>query len=249
VNSYEAKLHRALEPQDPEVQRLPLVALEGRLGAHAEQRRAQRGRLRDRIDQQQSEGGSVKGLMVHVLRSARLGDCTNGGVSSKVDAVVLVGPGIDPVFEAREDMPALYLGEYMGRKIVTPEPLNGRALGGVSGKWWMFGGNFIYSSDSRFACLTPGAYPIPVYDRYEAPDKERSRQGDRRGDWKGGGSVNVLGIYIFNSTRNAWLQDDERTWGSFSGAVEYTEGNEALAEDIRERVSGDDVTFTMAALH
>lgn len=61
--------------------------------------------------------------------------------------------------------------------------------------------------------------------------------------------MNTLGIYIFNATRNAWLQDDEKSWGPFSGATEFTEGNERYAEGIRERESGDDVTFVMAALH
>lgn len=59
----------------------------------------------------------------------------------------------------------------------------------------------------------------------------------------------TLGIYIFNSTRNAWLQADEHSWGPFSGACEFTEGNERLAEDIREReTTGDDATYTMVAL-
>lgn len=61
--------------------------------------------------------------------------------------------------------------------------------------------------------------------------------------------MNTLGIYVYNSTRNAWLQDDEKSWGPFVTAIEYSEGNEQLAEDIRERESGDDVTFVMAALH
>lgn len=61
--------------------------------------------------------------------------------------------------------------------------------------------------------------------------------------------MNTLGIYIFNSTRNQWLQDDEKSWGSFGGACEYTEGNEETAEAVRERESGEDITFTMAALH
>ncbi len=61
--------------------------------------------------------------------------------------------------------------------------------------------------------------------------------------------MDTLGIYIFNSTRNKWLQDDEKSWGPFDGAAEFTAGNEVLAEDIRIRQSGDDVTYTMAVLH
>jgi hypothetical protein len=60
--------------------------------------------------------------------------------------------------------------------------------------------------------------------------------------------VTTLGIYVFNRTRNAWLQEDEKSWGPFGGAVEFAEGHEATAEAIRERESGDDTTYTMAAL-
>lgn len=60
--------------------------------------------------------------------------------------------------------------------------------------------------------------------------------------------MDILGTYVFNSTRNAWLQDDERSWGSFAGAAEFTDAQ--LAEDIRQReTSGDDVTYTMSAMH
>jgi hypothetical protein len=59
--------------------------------------------------------------------------------------------------------------------------------------------------------------------------------------------MSILGVYVFNETRKAWLQADEKSWGPFSGAVEFTSPD--LAEDIRVRESGDDVTFTMAALH
>jgi len=59
--------------------------------------------------------------------------------------------------------------------------------------------------------------------------------------------MNVLGIYIFNETRNTWLQDDRRSWGSFADAAEFQDAD--FAERLREEVSADDVTFTMAALH
>jgi hypothetical protein len=60
--------------------------------------------------------------------------------------------------------------------------------------------------------------------------------------------MNIIGFCIFNATRNAWLQDDERSWGSFAGAVEFMPEHFETAEGIRERESGDDVTYTMAVL-
>lgn len=59
--------------------------------------------------------------------------------------------------------------------------------------------------------------------------------------------MDQLGVYIFNFTRNQWLQEDEHSWGSFGGAAEFNDA--ALAEDIRLREGGGDVTYTMAALH
>lgn len=69
----------------------------------------------------------------------------------------------------------------------------------------------------------------------------------RRVDWEK--TMTTLGIYIFNATRNAWLQDDEHSWGPFHSACEFTASNEDLAEDIRTReTAGNDATYVMAAL-
>ncbi len=35
------------------------------------------------------------------------------------------------------------------------------------GKWHMFGGNYLKTSDSRFKNLTGIRYPVPVHDRTE----------------------------------------------------------------------------------
>lgn len=97
-----------------------------------------------------------RGLLVHVYRQ-RLGDCTNGGISSKFDSFILVGPGIPEIFEAREEVPVLYLmkGSITGQPIAKPS-LDDKI-------WWMFGGNFVYTSDSRF----PSEQPIKIFDRRE----------------------------------------------------------------------------------
>jgi len=114
-----------------------------------------------------------KGLMCFVLSARGLGDCTNGGLSSKFDAAVLIknGEELGP-FAPGAELPALYVANWYGRMIACPanlETLYPRArntredcsiehLGG-----WMFGGNYIETSDSRF----PNEYPIPIYDRRE----------------------------------------------------------------------------------
>lgn len=110
------------------------------------------------------------GLLCHVYRW-RLGDCTNGGVSAGNDCFVLVGA--EGPFEPNDRHPALYLARWYGRTIACPEdleaayPLRRNQRDDCSIEHpgcWMFGGNFIYSSDSRF----PTKAPIAVYDRREA---------------------------------------------------------------------------------
>lgn len=112
-----------------------------------------------------------KGLLVSFLRDASGSDCTMGGVSSRYTRAVLVGEGVPEIFEPNEakGCPVIYLekGPY-GDLIARPEPgPNGKTI--PSGKWWMFGGNFCYCSDSR----SPSKAPIPVHDRYEPPQVTR----------------------------------------------------------------------------
>lgn len=98
----------------------------------------------------------MKGMIVEVFRRADGYDCTNGGVSSKHAAFVLVGEGVPELAEADERYPVLFLernGNF-GYRAVPGEP-----------GWKMFGGNFIYSSDGRFWELSRG--PIPIHDRFE----------------------------------------------------------------------------------
>lgn len=88
-------------------------------------------------------------------------DCTNGGVSSRYNRLYLAVE--DGWFDVPEDDPRLLVpitrhfgfGDY-----IHAEPVIGRPDGCVGP---MFGGNFVYTSDSRF----PSPYPIPVHDRFE----------------------------------------------------------------------------------
>lgn len=113
----------------------------------------------------------MKGLYCFVYRSG-LGDSTNGGVTSvnrmKSDGMVLlVGHGVHGPTTVEE-------AQKSGHPVLMLQPRNGiiRAIPYMPDNkeniWWMFGGNFIYSSDSRFPCVCNGSkYPIPVHDRRE----------------------------------------------------------------------------------
>ncbi len=100
------------------------------------------------------------GLPVGVYRHADGHDCTNNGVSSKFKEFTLIVPGQDiGPFEPSEKAPALYLrSQTVGGKVHLS------AVPSLDdGKWYMFGGNFIFSSDGRL----PGRTPIPIHDRCE----------------------------------------------------------------------------------
>ena len=104
----------------------------------------------------------LMGLVCHVLKPAGgFPNCSNGGISSIYDEVTLVGGGVPELFEATEDAPAVMLCHRALPRCDTmhmyAKPL---ALGN---QWSMFGGCFIYTSDSRF----PAEYPIPLHDRVE----------------------------------------------------------------------------------
>jgi hypothetical protein len=101
-----------------------------------------------------------RGMMVTILRPTT--DCTNNGVTSAkrgYSYAVLLGEGIPELVAPSDDMPALWLENRaafgpVARPVNVPE-----------GTWTMAGGNFVYSSDSRFRRISDG--PIDVHDRIE----------------------------------------------------------------------------------
>lgn len=84
-------------------------------------------------------------------------DSTRNGITHRHDKLILVGDGIPEIFNTTNDAPAIYLErrERFNDMIARPSL--------TDGKHYMFGGNFIYSSDSRF----PSSQPIKVHDRWE----------------------------------------------------------------------------------
>lgn len=103
-----------------------------------------------------------KGLLCGVFRDAGMGDCTNGGISASHDNLILLDTPEGGPFEPRDKTPGIQYEVWRGYKRATTGP---RA--GAAGP--MFGGNFLYTSDSRF----PSDYPIPIHDRYETAEEAR----------------------------------------------------------------------------
>jgi hypothetical protein len=112
---------------------------------------------------------SIKGLTAWIFR-ANHGDFSNGGPSGKYDEVLVVDDEVGGPAELdsyRQFPVRLVRREIRGEEYVHAVPLLCEEFPGFerfSGHT-MFGGTFIYTSDSRLrdAC----AYPIPLHDRVE----------------------------------------------------------------------------------
>ena len=111
-------------------------------------------------------------ILVFVYRCADRCDCTNGGVTSKYGSLELFWDcerddalqyckehNINP-----EQSLLLVKRELWGEDHSYAEPLNKKP-----GKWYMMGGNFVYTCDGRLYSIggRTCASPIPVHDRYE----------------------------------------------------------------------------------
>lgn len=123
----------------------------------------------------------MRGIYVDIYRAARPADCTAGGVTSpthdvaraeKRGSVVLFGVerGNVSVEDLRDGDVALVVVRRTlsdGSEYLHAEPLN--TVGGLGTLYRppqgkpMAGGNFVYTSDSRF----PSMQPISVHDRWE----------------------------------------------------------------------------------
>jgi hypothetical protein len=107
------------------------------------------------------------GLSAYVFDSP-LGNCSNKGLSSKFKKVTIVN--VEGPFEPSPEAPAVKLikREYTGNLICVPVELLD------SGKWVMFGGAYIATSDSRFSEAVQKlsgydhSFPVALHDRVEA---------------------------------------------------------------------------------
>lgn len=109
----------------------------------------------------------VKGLHVSVFRWS-LSDCTNHGVTSKAVDAILVGLGSDAEVTTAgpNDVVLQLVTRPLDRWRSDRKYFHAEPLLKAPGKWYMAGGNFVYSSDSRFNEATAG-YPLAVHDRVE----------------------------------------------------------------------------------
>ena len=115
----------------------------------------------------------MKGLLVNTYRAAGM-DCTNGGVSSRIDSFILVDPTDDafgPHEVTQEDIDAgrvLQVGSirFGGEESFHAFPYGTESSGKAGPR--MFGGNFVSTSDSRFRRKFGAA--LNIHDRFETWD-------------------------------------------------------------------------------
>ena len=121
----------------------------------------------------------MKALPIELYRSSRLGDCTNGGISSKFNTLLIACDDgfidIDPE-NVPENFAMVEMRHVFGTTIIpTIYPAEITPDGKVvprGGKWWMMGGNYGATSDSRFSRLVGGMYgAVAIHDRYETHEE------------------------------------------------------------------------------
>lgn len=114
----------------------------------------------------------MTGVSVNIFRWD-LGDCTNNGVSSCKNAYgrrfVLfdhtIRDGNHILEECLSDEVFVCL-KVVRRRRGKDEYLHIEEIGDTNiNHCSMFGGNFVYSSDSRFSDIS--YYPLPIHDRFE----------------------------------------------------------------------------------
>lgn len=102
------------------------------------------------------------GFTAGVYRDSRLGDCTNDGISAHANQLYILADQKGP-FEPEDIRQCVYIEwrDVCNRQYIDCKPVYFRK------RWYMAGGNFLYTSDSRFKEITKSDYPIPIHDRYE----------------------------------------------------------------------------------
>lgn len=100
-------------------------------------------------------------LTAEVYRNP-LGECTNDGISSYQRELYVLAAQKGP-FEPEDIRQCVYIErrDVMGKEYIDCKPAYCRK------RWYMMGGNFLYTSDSRFKEITGISYPIAIHDRYE----------------------------------------------------------------------------------
>ena len=100
------------------------------------------------------------GLRVSIYRERTLDDCSNGGVSSRVDELTVIN--VSGPSEPTPEQPAAILVNRDGHFYVEPE--GPRPTGSVGP---MMGGCYVATSDSRWSRAVGFYGAVSLHDRFE----------------------------------------------------------------------------------
>ena len=108
----------------------------------------------------------MKALPIYVYRDSAIGDCTNDGISSKYDRLLLVCD--EGFIDVDEKNPPANLVRMVKRYLFGRNVYHIRPWAEPTGAGWMFGGNFAHTSDSRFHRMCGDMYgAVAIHDRQE----------------------------------------------------------------------------------
>ena len=108
----------------------------------------------------------MKALPIYVYKDS-LGDCTNNGISSKYNQLLLVCD--EGFIDIDEKNPPANLVKIVTRHLFGKEYKHIEPVARPSGIGWMSGGNIGYAIDSRFRELSQ--YPLSIHDRQETEEE------------------------------------------------------------------------------
>lgn len=105
----------------------------------------------------------MRALPIEVYRKVKPYDCSNGGISSRFDSLLLLNDeGFIEIDEndPPENLVKLVERQLFGETYLHIEPVKGPDKNCAG---WMYGGNIACCSDGRF----PSRYPLKIHDRQE----------------------------------------------------------------------------------
>ena len=100
-------------------------------------------------------------LSVYVYKDTFSKGCSNHGISEKFDRLLLICEDGNIIVD-ENDIPE-NLVKMVTRQIFGKEHKHIEPYRAATGRGWMAGGAFAYTSDSRF----PHKYPLSIHDRQE----------------------------------------------------------------------------------
>lgn len=107
----------------------------------------------------------LKALPIYVY-SNKFGDCTNGGISSEYDTLLLIHE--EGFIEINQHDIPKNLVKVVTRQLVDGEYKHIEPYHPATGIGWMAGGNYASTSDARFSKISK--YPLAIHDRQESQE-------------------------------------------------------------------------------